>query len=163
VPSAYIELIAKEPAAAEWLREVFHSCYRSLHEECEFEVVDEQYFHGTRQSSELVIRVFGEVACERIKQKVHACIGTPPAMGSVSFFEERPLAVEPAAAEIEVRYYRDPTQVNRRIVWVDSCVCLRHMPTGITARCQLSRSRDRNFVDAMELLKAKLHVAGKAR
>jgi protein subunit release factor B len=163
VPSGYVELIAKEPAAAEWLREAFRSCHRALAGECECEVVDEQYFEGTRQSSELVIRVTGEVAGERIKQKLHACIGISPAMGSVTFFEGRPVAVEPPASEIEVSYYRHPTKVNRRIVWVDSCVRLRHIPTGITARCQVSRSRDRNLAGAMELLKAKLDAAGEAQ
>jgi len=38
----------------------------------------------------------------------------------------------------------------------ESVVLLKHIPTGITVRCQVERSQQRNSVLAMELLKAKL-------
>jgi peptide chain release factor 2 len=38
----------------------------------------------------------------------------------------------------------------------ESVVLLKHIPTGITVRCQIERSQQRNAVMALELLKAKL-------
>jgi len=38
----------------------------------------------------------------------------------------------------------------------ESVVMLKHIPTGITVRCQIERSQQRNAVMALELLKAKL-------
>jgi protein subunit release factor A len=160
MPSAYIELLANEHDAAGWLTVSFFNCVRSLQQECECEVVDEQYFDGTTQSSEIVIRVVGEVAFERVKQRVQASIGSVPTAGSAKVFEGACQDAEPDSSEVDVTYYRDPTKVNGFIAWTDSCVLLKHVPTGITARCQASRSRHGNYAGAMDLLKAKIRFAG---
>jgi peptide chain release factor 2 len=58
--------------------------------------------------------------------------------------------------EIERSTCRSGGAGGQHVNKTESVVLLKHIPTGITVRCQIERSQQRNDVLAMELLKAKL-------
>jgi peptide chain release factor 2 len=58
--------------------------------------------------------------------------------------------------EIERSTCRSGGAGGQHVNKTESVVLLKHIPTGITVRCQIERSQQRNQVLAMELLKAKL-------
>jgi len=58
--------------------------------------------------------------------------------------------------EIERSTCRSGGAGGQHVNKTESVVLLKHIPTGITVRCQIERSQQRNAVLAMELLKAKL-------
>ena len=58
--------------------------------------------------------------------------------------------------EIERSTCRSGGAGGQHVNKTESVVLLKHIPTGITVRCQIERSQQRNGVLAMELLKAKL-------
>jgi len=58
--------------------------------------------------------------------------------------------------EIERSTCRSGGAGGQHVNKTESVVLLKHLPTGITVRCQIERSQQRNSVMAMELLKAKL-------
>lgn len=59
-------------------------------------------------------------------------------------------------SEIERSTCRSGGAGGQHVNKTESVVLLKHIPTGITVRCQIERSQQRNAVLAMELLKAKI-------
>lgn len=80
-----------------------------------------------------------------------ASSGTP-ALRIVAFQAGPPMETASISDDIRVEFYRMSHPNSSMIVHTDCCVRLTHIPTGITAACEYSRSRHHNHIEATRML-----------
>lgn len=76
---------------------------------------------------------------------------------------EEDIEIEVREEDLRIDTYRSGGAGGQHINKTDSAVRLTHLPTGLVAACQSSRSQHQNKANAMRLLKAKLYEVEKEK
>jgi peptide chain release factor 1 len=121
-------------------------------------MIDVTYFDNFEHWKSIVLKINGVFASELLKSDVNNLPSIIFELVSVAIYPEIDTsAVSIAESDMVIEYFRKENVVDNSMVHhTDCCVKLTHLPTGIVVRCQDDRSRTKNYIEALSLLKSKL-------
>lgn len=153
--AAYIIAKALRPGVSLWSDDCFRRLLRSFEGELTTEVVNESETAGLDGSSELTLLIEGPSAPERVRARLAQVEYSPNESIQIAVLEKNG-EMEYPQADIGMTYYRLNRRDTEMVSHTDCNVQAVHLPTGIAAKSERSRSRLVNQGEALALLQSKL-------
>ncbi|MBK7051269.1 MAG: hypothetical protein IPH54_11000 [Rhodoferax sp.] len=153
--AAYIIAKAMRPGVSLWSDDCFRRLLRSFEGELTTEVVSEIETAGLDGSSEITLLVDGPSAPERVSARLAQVEYSPNESVQIAVLEKNGVMEYPHA-DIGMTYYRLNRPDTEMVSHTDCNVQAVHIPTGIAAKSERSRSRLVNLAEALALLRSKL-------
>lgn len=122
------------------------------------EFLDECFTSSTNEWSFLVIMVTGNEAYALITSLIKEQEATGTQLSVTIFDETDGIQTDVNQSEVTINYYRLDVPDSNMVFHTDCNVELIHTSTGITVRSQNSRSRSRNYENALSLLRCHLSL-----
>ncbi len=159
--NVYVEIHAQ--TFTEDTNPLIHSICRHYEHLCEehgfqLNFIDESFFDISHQLKSRVLKINGTDATEFFQSDIDNLPSIIFAFLSVAIYPKiDTFIVSIAESDIVVEYFRKENVVDSSMIrHTDCCVKLTHIPTGIVVRCQNNRSRMKNYIEALSLLKSKV-------
>lgn len=159
--TAYIDLRCKDANSRQWVHVFFGACVHDLPHNSQRQIVEMAYLPGMQCFSDLVLKISSKHAVATVETLIEEWSRSCPPSTSVFAIRGVEDTTPFQSSEVEVTYYRDPTKVEGHVVWLESCVRLRHAFSKLEASCQTFRSRHANMEEATRLLRSRLAHAGR--
>lgn len=153
--AAYIIAKAPGPGVSPWSDDCLRRLLRSFEGELTTEVVSEIETAGLDGSSELTLLIEGPSAPERVRARLVQVEYSPNESVQIAVLEKKGVMKYPHV-DIGITYYRLNRQDTEMVIHTDCNVQAVHIPTGIAAKSERSRSRLVNQAEALALLQSKL-------
>ncbi|KAB2925540.1 MAG: hypothetical protein F9K30_07735 [Dechloromonas sp.] len=162
--SAYIDAHVANQAASSILALLFQQCVAACEKHgIEIDVIAESYFESTGEWKSFVLIVEGEQVLDLLQSALDKtnCASSEASIVIVPGLpQDKNFAVP--TSDLLVEYYRKQAEDSERVFHTDCNVRLTYLPSGIVVCCQRYRSRQKNYENALHLLKSRVSAAGLA-
>jgi protein subunit release factor A len=160
--AAFIELHARYGGGINSCRTFHQVCSTFVKyleaEQCYVDILDEAYEESSsdRDWKYIALHIFDTktVTIAELENLIQDPLKRE--IQSISVYEDSHPQVEINPSELAASYYRPNKPDCQFIFHTESCVEIKHLPTGLTVRSESERSRHKNYANALSFLRAKL-------